>query len=179
MQWPGCVMPPDDDHPPVPSVEGALSAKIVANIGGIQAQNPPCKKLTGSHEIPVLISPKNNKILSGSLLIGSPFGLWQWYVATCWPPPNPAPPLGGTGVPLSPADSKGVESKEYLHFAHIDPVDLVIQKALDDLGITHYLAFRNFKPCELEDAGIKKGHSRSLISSLSKFECYLKTHQRQ
>lgn len=94
-------------------------------------------------------------------------------------PPNPAHPPGGTGVPSSPAASEGVEIEEYLNFAHVDPADLVIQRALDDLGITHYSAFRNFKPCELEDAGIKKGHARSLICSLSRFERHLKTRQPQ
>ncbi|KNZ51752.1 uncharacterized protein VP01_3825g1 [Puccinia sorghi] len=49
----------DDDQPPIPSMGGAHSAKIVANIRKICAQNPPCKRLTGNHKIPVFINPKN------------------------------------------------------------------------------------------------------------------------
>ncbi|KNZ56851.1 hypothetical protein VP01_2301g4 [Puccinia sorghi] len=50
----------DDDQPPIPSVGGAHSAKIVANICKICAQNPPCENLTtGNHKIPVFINPKN------------------------------------------------------------------------------------------------------------------------
>ncbi|KNZ56857.1 uncharacterized protein VP01_2300g2 [Puccinia sorghi] len=78
----------------------------------------------------------------------------------------PPPPLvnGNLGVRSSPAASEGVELNEYLHFAHVDPTDLVIQQALDNLGITHYLAFQNFKATKLEDAGIKKGHAQCLIT---------------
>ncbi|KNZ56856.1 hypothetical protein VP01_2300g1 [Puccinia sorghi] len=50
---------PEDDQPPVPLMRGAISAEIVANIREIRAQNPPCKCLTGSHEIPVFINPRN------------------------------------------------------------------------------------------------------------------------
>ncbi|KNZ54097.1 uncharacterized protein VP01_3044g4 [Puccinia sorghi] len=49
----------DDDQAPIPSVGGAHSAEIVANIREICAQNPPCEHLTGNHEIPVFINPKN------------------------------------------------------------------------------------------------------------------------
>ncbi|KNZ49329.1 putative signal peptide protein [Puccinia sorghi] len=35
----------------------------------------------------------------------------------------------------------------------------------------------DFKACELEEAGIKRSHLLSLISSLNQFENHLKTHQ--
>ncbi|KNZ54648.1 hypothetical protein VP01_2891g1, partial [Puccinia sorghi] len=43
--------------------------------------------------------------------------------------------------------------------------------ALENLGITHYLALPNFQVSELEEAAIKKGHAQSLIGSLTCFEC--------
>ncbi|KNZ50789.1 uncharacterized protein VP01_4235g1 [Puccinia sorghi] len=89
----------------------------------------------------------------------------------------PQPVVGGTGVPSSPPASEGVNLDEYMQFAHVDPTDIIIQRALHDLGITNCSAFHNFKACELEEAGIKKGHARSLISSLNRFERHLKTHQ--
>ncbi|KNZ51750.1 uncharacterized protein VP01_3828g1 [Puccinia sorghi] len=48
---------------------------------------------------------------------------------------------------------EGVELIEYLHFAHVNPADLIVQWALDNLCITHYSAFQNFKATELKDAG--------------------------
>ncbi|KNZ55623.1 uncharacterized protein VP01_2629g1 [Puccinia sorghi] len=42
-------------------------------------------------------------------------------------------------------------------------------------GITHYSNFQTFKVSELKEAGIKKGHARTLIASLARFECHLKT----
>ncbi|KNZ60570.1 uncharacterized protein VP01_1535g2 [Puccinia sorghi] len=93
------------------------------------------------------------------------------------PIPAPRSVNGNSGVPSSPAASEGVELKQYLHFAHVNPANLVIQWALDDLGITHYSAFQNFKATELEDTGIKKGHARSLTGSFNCFERHLKTRQ--
>ncbi|KNZ45673.1 uncharacterized protein VP01_7924g1, partial [Puccinia sorghi] len=63
--------------------------------------------------------------------------------------PHPPQPVVGAGVPSSLPASEGVDLDEYMQFAHIEPTDFVIQQALDDLGITHFSAFRNFKACEL------------------------------
>ncbi|KNZ51753.1 uncharacterized protein VP01_3825g2 [Puccinia sorghi] len=93
--------------------------------------------------------------------------------AAAAPPPGSAPPC----VLSSPAESEGVDLKEYMLFSHVDPTDLVIQRALDKVGITHYSTFWNFKASELEEAGIKKGHARLLIGSLTCFERHLKSCQ--
>ncbi|KNZ61906.1 uncharacterized protein VP01_133g5 [Puccinia sorghi] len=63
------------------------------------------------------------------------------------PPPGSAPP----GVLSAPAASEGVDLKEYMLFSYVYPTDLVIQWALDKLGITHYSTFQNFKSSELEE----------------------------
>ncbi|KNZ54675.1 hypothetical protein VP01_2887g4 [Puccinia sorghi] len=91
-------------------------------------------------------------------------------------PPAPAshlPPLMGYPTP-------GGNVRQLLvlvcHLLHQLPKRSILM-TLDDLGITHFSAFRNFKSCELEESGIKKDHKLSLISCLNQFELHLKTHQ--
>ncbi|KNZ57539.1 hypothetical protein VP01_2132g1 [Puccinia sorghi] len=251
----------DDDQPPIPSVGGAHSAKIVAKIRKICAQNPPCKHLTGNHKIPVFINPKNKNeffritlwamampmqspgvpttpkapptsgptpsplgqtpvavghsphvmpypsagnimyipyqplapapiqyltgyghpaahqtplMYQGGMMI-PPYGHPMHPMALSQTSSVAAPPPGSTqpGVPSSPAASEGVDLEEYMLFSHFDPTNLVIQCALEEIGITHYS--RNFKASELEEAGIKKGHSHLLIGNLTCFEQHLKS----
>ncbi|POV98897.1 hypothetical protein PSTT_14131 [Puccinia striiformis] len=84
------------------------------------------------------------------------------------------------GIPdrSSPAVSEeGVDLGQYLKFAHVDPTVDQVREALDTLGITHYSAFKDFSATELEEAGFKKAHARSLTTYIGRFERRLKKNR--
>ncbi|KNZ50199.1 hypothetical protein VP01_4547g1 [Puccinia sorghi] len=61
--------------------------------------------------------------------------------------------------------SKGVNLEEYMQFVHVDPTNIDIQRALDDLVITHFLPSAISKLVSLKKEELKRA-MRNLSSAV-------------